>query len=492
MEHKFNYHHKFITTHTFQQYIEKYNYMEAGIRLDTIESLAGRIIDIRSSGNLWFFTMVQNHVKLQFITEKRSFKDTDNFKKIMNSLVRGDIIGANGIVGKSKHGELSLFVIEVIVLAPCLEVLPGQLIEVELEINGKMEKVIKNGLQDSEEKIKKRYLDLIVNPSTNKTFRQRAKIIKSIRDFLDEKDFVEVHTPILCNQANGAQAKPFKTLHNHLDQEMYLRIAPELYLKKLIVGGLDRVYELGPQFRNETIDASHNPEFYSLEFYMAYTDYYDMMVMTQQLFTKLVSHVEDSLKIKYRDLEIDFTPPYATIDIIPELESKTNIKFPEDYGSDETKNVCLKICEEFNINCPLPHTNARLFDKLIGHFIEKECINPTFLINHPLIMSPLAKHHRENKFLSERFELFVAGMEIANAYTELNIPDVQQARFEQQGIDKKAGDIEAQDIDESYINALRYGLPPTGGFGCGIERLVMLLTNNGTIKDVIAFPPYRI
>jgi lysyl-tRNA synthetase class 2 len=360
-----------------------------------------------------------------------------------------------------------------------------------------------NGLQDDNDKIKKRYLDLIVNPQTNKIFRTKARIFKLIRNFLDDMDFVEVQTPIISNNANGAIAKPFTTKHMDLDQMMYLRIAPELYLKKLVIGGLHKVYEIGAQFRNETIDSTHNPEFYSLELYMAFVDYYDMMYICEKLISKLVLDLHNSHKISYtknniidniintvdNNIIIDFTPPYKVINIVDTLEKMIGVKFPQDFNNNETMKICLDICEKHKIICSEPRILSRLFDKIIGHFIEPLCVNPTFLINHPIFMSPLAKNHRNNKNLSERFELFVNGFELANSYTELNDPKVQLEIFNKQmEIKSDSESDEIPEPDHSYIEALEYGLPPTCGFGLGLERLTMILTNSNTIKDVILFP----
>jgi len=305
-------------------------------------------------------------------------------------------------------------------------------------------------------------------------------------------DFIEVHTPILSNTAGGANAKPFITHHNDLDQNMFLRIAPELYLKRLVVGGLPRVYEIGPQFRNESIDLTHNPEFYSLEFYMAFADYYDLIEICENLLKSLIYNIIGNNKFTFDSREIDCSTPFNKIDIIEYLEKNIGeipYDVKKDYSSELARNYFDNICIKHSIECVNPRTTSRLIDKLIGHYIEPQCINPTFVMNHPCVMSPLAKPHRDNPQLTERFELFINGMEIANAYTELNDPVIQRKRFMEQVEFKRSGDSEAQDIDEDFIEALEYGLPPTGGFGLGIERLVMLLTGKNNIKDVTTFPP---
>ena len=278
---------------------------------------------------------------------------------------------------------------------------------------------------------------------------------------------------------------------------MYLRIAPELFLKQLVVGGLHRIYELGPQFRNETLDTTHNVEFTSLEFYMAFADYYDMIKMSEDLLSYIVYKIHNTFQITYlplnseKPLQIDFTPPYKKIDIMTELVIKTGTEFPKDLTTDESMVFLDKLCIDKNIECSEPRTTVRLLDKLISHYIEPDCINPTFLMNHPAIMSPLAKNHRDNPELTERFELFVGGMELMNSYTELNDPAVQLEKFKKQQIDKNKGDQEVPGPDETFIDALKYGLPPCAGAGLGVERFIMFLTNSNSIREVLTFPLYK-
>lgn len=474
------YPHKFSITINFEDFINNYqNTIEPGERnKDICHRLAGRIREKRTSGkNLIFYRVDSNGHTVQFIMDKKEAVDANTFKTLNDKIHRGDIVGVTGFIGKSRRGELSLFGTEIQLLTPCLYMLPKQHF----------------GLTDPEQRIRKRYLDMIVNPSVANVFRKRSMIFQTIRKFMESNNFVEVQTPILGNLAGGASAKPFITYHNDMKQEMYLRVAPELYLKQLVVGGMDRVFEIGPQFRNESCDKTHNPEFYSMEFYMAYADYYDLITMAERLLTSVISFVNSSMTVEYlpmnadTPLSIDFTSPYPRYDICEEL-SKEGIEIPDDFFSQEAQEYLSRVCVERSIDCSEPRTTARLLDKLISHYIEPKCINPSFIINHPLIMSPLAKPHRENPQMSERFELFVGGVELANAYTELNIPSIQREMFEKQMDQKKAGDDEAQPIDETFIEALEYGLPPTGGFGLGIDRLVMFLTNCNSIREVIAFP----
>ncbi|GLT34935.1 hypothetical protein SLA2020_094230 [Shorea laevis] len=360
-----------------------------------------------------------------------------------------------------------------------------------------------------ETRYRQRYLDLMLNLEVHRIFKTRARIISHVRSFLDNLGFLEVETPMMKMIAGGAAAGPFVTHHNELNMRLYMRIAPELYLRELVVGGLDRVYEVGKQLRNEGIDLTHhNPEFTTCEFYMAFVDYSDLIELTEKMLSGMVKELTGGYKIKYHTngldkepIEIDFTPPFR-IDMIEELEKMANLNIPKDFSSNETNKYLADACLRFDIKCPPPQSTAHLLDKLVGQFLEEMCVNPTVIINHPEIMSPLAKWHRSKPGLTERFELFVSKRELCNAYTELNDPVVQHQRFAEQlkdwlkevfwmSQDRQSGDDEAMPLDETFCTSLEYGLPPTAGWGLGIERLTMLLTDSQNIKEVLLLPAMK-
>ncbi|XP_061077746.1 lysine--tRNA ligase isoform X2 [Conger conger] len=480
------YPHKFHVDLSLTEFIAKYSHLQPGDQLtDTVLNVSGRVHAKRASGaKLLFYDLRGEGVKLQVMANSRSYKSEDEFVRVNNKLRRGDIIGVRGNPGKTKKGELSIVPVEMTLLSPCLHMLPH----------------LHFGLKDKETRFRQRYLDLILNDSVRQKFVTRAKIITYLRSFLDQLGFLEIETPMMNLIPGGAVARPFITYHNELDMNLYMRIAPELYHKMLVVGGIDRVYEVGRQFRNEGIDLTHNPEFTTCEFYMAYADYHDLMEITEKLLSGMVKHITGGFKVTYhpdgpegQPYEIDFTPPFRRVSMVHDLEKQMGVTFPppDTYDSNETRAFFDKLCAEKGVECPPPRTTARLLDKLVGDFLEVTCISPTFICDHPQIMSPLAKWHRSEKGLTERFELFVMKKEICNAYTELNDPIRQRELFEQQAAAKAEGDDEAMFIDETFCTSLEYGLPPTAGWGMGIDRLTMFLTDSNNIKEVLFFPAMK-
>lgn len=480
------YPHKFQVTNDLREFLKEHEGLQKGEQKPDIPvRIAGRIFTKRSSGGkLIFYDLRAEGVKVQVMCQAQNATGSVSFEDQHEHLRRGDIIGIVGFPGRTApknrpDGELSIFATEVVLLSPCLHAIPSE----------------HYGFQDKEQRFRQRYLDLIMNDRSRNILRTRSKVVTYIRNYFDQRDFTEVETPMMNAIAGGATAKPFVTHHNELDMKLFMRIAPELYLKMLIVGGMERVYEIGKQFRNEGIDLTHNPEFTTCEFYQAYADMYDLMDLTEDLVSGLVKQVTGGYETTFHSQDgeahtVNWKAPWRRIEMIPALEEATGEKFPPgtELHTQETNEFLKKILKKMNVECAPPLTNARILDKLVGEFIEDTCQNPSFIMGHPQMMSPLAKAHRDHPGLCERFEAFVMGKEICNSYTELNDPFDQRMRFEEQANQKSQGDDEAQLIDETFCQSLEYGLPPTGGWGMGIDRLVMFLTDNYSIKEVLAFP----
>lgn len=439
----------------------------------------------RSSGTkLRFYEIRAQGEKIQLFCQVNNAASEEAFAAQHEHLRRGDIIGVVGFPGRTNPtgravGELSVFATEITLLTPCLHMMPTEHF----------------GFKDHEQRFRRRHLDMIMNHQVRDTFIKRHRIIEYIRRFLNDRDFVEVETPMMNQIAGGATAKPFTTFHNAYNQELFMRVAPELYLKQLVVGGLERVYEIGKQFRNESADLTHNPEFTTCEFYMAYADAYDLMDMTEDLVSGMVKFATGGHQTTFHtqsgeEYEVNWAKPWRRVDMMPELERVAGEKFPagDQLHTTETNEFLKKLLQKHQVECEPPLTNARMIDALVGEWIESTCVNPTFITGHPQMMSPLAKYHREHPGLCERFEAFVCKKEILNAYTELNDPFDQRMRFEEQARQKEQGDDEAQLIDETFCDSLEWGLPPTGGWGMGIDRIVMFLTDNWSIREVLTFP----
>ena len=432
-------------------------------------SVAGRIMSKRTMGKSSFIDLhdasgkIQSYIQINRVGEE-SYKD---FKKYDI----GDIIGIKGEVFKTQKDEISIKAEEIVLLSKSLNPLPEKF----------------HGLKDTDLRYRQRYVDLIVNPEVKDTFIKRSMIIKEIRNFLDERGFLEVETPVLHTIAGGAAARPFITHHNALDIDMYLRIALELHLKRLIVGGFDKVYEIGRVFRNEGISVRHNPEFTLLELYEAYTDYNGMMDITEELIRYVANKVLGTTKIVYNDVDIDLGKPFRRLTMMDAVKEYAKV----DFSKINTLEEARAIAKEHHIEYEERHGMGDILNLFFEEYCEEHLIEPTFIMDHPVDISPLAKRKPEDPRYTERFELFIYGREHANAFSELNDPIDQRGRFEHQAELKAQGDDEACDIDEDFLNALEYGMPPTGGLGIGIDRLVMLLTNSYSIRDVLLFPTMK-
>ncbi len=443
-------------------------------------SLAGRVMTRRVFGKLAFFTLADEVGTIQLFLEKRtldSASSTNNeispFVQLTTLVDSGDWIGVEGILRRTDKGELSVKVINWKMLTKSLQPLPDKW----------------HGLSDVEKRYRQRYLDLVVSPQSRETFRRRALMVSAIRRWLDKRRFLEIETPVLQAEAGGAEARPFITHHNSLDLPLYLRIATELHLKRLVVGGFERVYELGRIFRNEGISTRHNPEFTSVEIYQAFADYLDIMDLTEQLISSVCQEICGSTKISYQGVDIDLTPPWRRISMHEIVEEVTGLKF-QDFHDD--RSVAESAMKKIGLEVPSEaETVGHLLNEAFEQAVESKLVQPTFVMDYPIEISPLARKHRSKSGMVERFELFIVGRETANAFSELIDPIDQRQRLELQQKKRLAGNLEAHGVDEDFINALEVGMPPTGGLGIGIDRLVMLLTDSPSIRDVIAFPLLR-
>lgn len=468
------YPYKFSRTHKSEELQAKYKDLQNGQETTDLVTICGRIHNER---NDWMFIdLYDDSGKIQLYCDKEKFDK--KLVELLPLLDKGDHIGANGIVRRTPRGELSVKVNEIILLSKSILPLP-EIIE------GKKRHL---GIHDVETRYRQRYLDLIVNPLPKETLKKRAKITSEIRNYLDNKNFLEIDTPVLQVEAGGAEARPFVTHHNTLGMDLYLRIATELHLKRLIVGGFEKVYELGRIFRNEGISTKHNPEFTSIELYEAYSDYNDMMDLTESLIKHTCSKVNNKLQIEYSNKIIDFENPWKRVSMLDLIKEHTKIDFSKCLNN---KKEAQDLAKQIGVKVEENYSAGEVITEVFEERVEGKLIQPTFVKDYPIEVSPLAKKHRSIEGLVERFELYINGWEIANAFSELSDPLDQRKRLEEQARKKAAGDHEAHPLDIDFITALEYGLPPTGGLGIGIDRLVMLLTNSASIRDVIAFPTMK-
>lgn len=455
---------KYDVTHHSNEVIDQYDSLE-GQRV----SLAGRIMSKRIMGKASFMHLQDQNGRIQAYV-KRDDIGLDEYK-LFKTYDIGDIVGIEGFVFKTKTEEVSVHVEKLVLLSKSLQVLPEKY----------------HGLKDVDLRYRQRYVDLIVNPEVKDAFLTRTKALKALRSYLDERGFLEVETPILNTIAGGANARPFITHHNTLDIPMYLRIANELYLKRLIVGGFDKVYEMGRMFRNEGMDMKHNPEYTAIELYQAYADYKDMMDITENVISHMAEIATGSMKINYQGTEIDFTPPWKRMTMEECVKEYAGVDFSEINTDEEA----LAIAREKGIEITPGMRRGEVINAFFEEFGEDKLIQPTFITHHPVEVSPLAKRNVEDPRRTDRFEAFANKWELANAFSELNDPIDQRGRFEDQVRKRELGDDEACEMDEDFINALEVGLPPTGGLGIGIDRVIMLLTNSTTIRDVLLFPTMK-
>lgn len=462
---------KYKRTHLAKDILDKYNEMskEELEELNVEVSLAGRIMTKRGMGKASFAHIQDLSSRIQIYVRKDTV-DENKFEAY-NMLDLGDIIGVRGKIFKTKTGELSVKVLELQILSKSLLPLPEKY----------------HGLKDVEMRYRQRYVDLIMNPDVQQTFITRSRIIQSMRRYLDSHGYLEVETPTLHTIAGGAAARPFITYHNALDMQLYMRIAIELHLKRLIVGGMEKVYEIGRVYRNEGISTRHNPEFTMIELYEAYADYHDIMDLTENMIAHIAQEVLGTTKIQYLSHEVDLTPRWRRVTMVDAIKEVTGVDFSIHMSDEEAH----RLAKEHNVKVENHFTFGHILNAFFEEFVEETLIQPTFVTGHPVEISPLAKKNDQDPRFTDRFELFIVAREHANAFSELNDPIDQRQRFEAQLDERMHGNDEAHEMDEDFITALEYGMPPTGGLGIGVDRLVMLLTNAPSIRDVLLFPHMR-
>lgn len=457
--------------------VEKFDYTHHSTTIkDKFEELdgqkvavAGRIMSRRGHGKVSFIDLQDSKGRIQiFVKQDVIGKETYDDLGLLDL---GDIIGINGEVFKTQAGEISIRAEELVLMTKSLQILPEKF----------------HGLKDQDLRYRQRYVDLIVNPEVKETFLLRSKMIKAVREYLDERDFIEVETPILSTIAGGAAARPFETHHNTLDIDMYLRIANELYLKRLIVGGFEKVYEMGKMFRNEGMSPKHNPEFTNIELYQAYVDYEEMMSLTENLIAYVAEKTLGTTKINYQGQELELAPPWRRMNMEDAVKEFVGV----DFSIIDTDEEAIAVGKEKGLEIKKGMTRGHIIAELFEEFCEEHLIQPTFIIGHPVEISPLAKRNPEDPRKTNRFEAFINTWEIANAFSELNDPIDQRQRFEEQAQQKDAGDDEAHPMDTDFLNAIEVGLPPTGGLGIGIDRMIILLTNQPSIRDILLFPTMK-
>ncbi|KEG10329.1 lysyl-tRNA synthetase [Trypanosoma grayi] len=478
------------STVPFSDFKERYGSLAPGEKaLQTTVRVAGRVISMRDMGKIFFATVRSDATELQVVAQVGENFTHEGLKRLKVSIRVGDIIGAEGVPCRMQKGELSLAASSVLVLSPY--VCTDQVVCPDLR--GFTQ------LQDNDIRYRYRFVDMMTNVGVIDTIKKRHAVLQALREYLNERNFVEVETPILHTVASGANAKPFVTYHNANATDLFLRVAPELHLKQCIVGGMERVYEIGKVFRNEDADRSHNPEFTSCEFYAAYHNYEDLMPMTEGILRHLAMRSNGTSVVEVRSehtnevVTIDLSKPFHRVSVYDEIQRAAGVDLPPPNELNTPRGLAYMSAIMLRHDIPLPsvRTASKMFDKLIDFFITERVVEPTFLMDHPLFMSPLAKEHASRPGLAERFELFINGVEYCNAYSELNDPQEQYYRFQQQLVDRQCGDEEAMPLDETFLKSLQVGLPPTAGWGMGIDRVVMLLTNSTTIRDGIIFPLLR-